>query len=49
MTRPMVLGLARNRIDVLFQRLEHVLGQRIEFLGTIQRQRRRTAAIFPSD
>ena len=43
------LRLARNGIDVLVQRLEHILGQRIEFLRTIQRESRDPAAIFPPD
>src|SRR6202035_2598154 len=41
--------LARNGIHVFCERFEHVLRQRIQLLGAIQRQRRHTAAILPSD
>src|ERR1700676_410179 len=42
-------GLARDGIDMRLERLEHVLGKRIEFFGAIQGQRCRAAVILPSD
>ena len=45
----MVLVSRAMRVDVLVQRLEHLLGQRIELLRAIERQRRRAAAILPPD
>ena len=43
-----LLRFARNGAHVLAQRFEHVLRERIEFIGAIERQRRHTAAVFPS-
>lgn len=42
-------GLARNGVGVLFQRLEHILVERVQLLRAIQRERRCAAAILPAD
>src|SRR5277367_6953824 len=43
------LGLARDGIGVHLESFEHVFAQGIQFLGAIQRERRRATVILPAD